>query len=92
LHVIRQATLVATFETTRLRYFLDMLMAERSPLMLVGGSGCGKSLLVSDRLAALPETHIVANVPFNYYTTAGMSEEIFTSNRKLLYDFFFRIN
>ncbi|KAF4517247.1 hypothetical protein B566_EDAN011631, partial [Ephemera danica] len=70
------ATLVATSETTRLRYFMDLLMAERTPLMLVGGSGCGKSLLVSDRLAALPESHLVANVPFNYYTTAEMLQKV----------------
>jgi len=65
------STLVATTETTRLRFFVDLLMAERHPVILVGGAGCGKSVLVNDRLAALSENFMVTNVPFNYYTTSG---------------------
>lgn len=67
------STLVATNETTRLRYFLDLLMTDRHPVILVGGAGCGKSVLINDRLAALSESFVVANVPFNYYTTSGIA-------------------
>ncbi|XP_065334425.1 dynein beta chain, ciliary-like [Cloeon dipterum] len=70
------STLVATTETTRLRFFLDLLMADRHPVILVGGAGCGKSVLVNDRLAALSENFMVANVPFNYYTTSEMLQKI----------------
>ena len=40
--------------------------------MLVGNAGCGKSLLVSDTLKKLSGDYMVANVPFNYYTTPAM--------------------
>lgn len=39
--------------------------------MLVGGAGCGKSVIVADKLDSLPDSFNVANVPFNYYTTSG---------------------
>lgn len=40
-----QATLVPTSETTRIRYFLDLLVAKKRPVMLVGGAGLGKTVL-----------------------------------------------
>lgn len=40
--------------------------------MLVGNAGVGKTILVSDKLAKLPEEYMVAKVPFNYYTTSAM--------------------
>ncbi|XP_059474542.1 dynein beta chain, ciliary-like isoform X3 [Neocloeon triangulifer] len=70
------STLVATPETTRLAYFLDLLLARRHPVALVGAAGVGKSVLVNDRLAALPDHYLVANVPFNYYTTSEMLQKI----------------
>lgn len=39
-----QSTLVPTADTTRLRYFMDMLIEENHPVMLIGGSGTGKSV------------------------------------------------
>lgn len=46
-----QAVLVHTGETMRYRYFLDLLMASRRPVMLVGSAGCGKTILINDKLA-----------------------------------------
>eukprot|EP00731_Ephydatia_muelleri_P012058 Em0006g952a len=45
-----QSVIVHTAETTRLRYFLDLLMANRRPVMLVGGAGCGKTIMINDKV------------------------------------------
>ena len=44
-----QATMVPTSETTRIRFFMDMLMDKRKPVMLVGNAGSGKTVLIQDR-------------------------------------------
>jgi dynein heavy chain, axonemal len=46
-----QAVLVPTFETIRIRYFMDLLMERKHPVMLVGNAGCGKTVLVNEKLA-----------------------------------------
>lgn len=66
-----QATLVNTAETTRVRFFLDLLTDKRKPVMLVGGAGSGKSVLIAEKLGSLPDNYAVTNVPFNFYTTSG---------------------
>jgi len=66
-----QATLVNTSESIRVRFFLDLLMEQRHPVMLVGNAGVGKTVLVCDKLSSLSENYAVANVPFNFYTTSG---------------------
>ncbi|KAL8567586.1 hypothetical protein ACOMHN_054399 [Nucella lapillus] len=71
-----QAALVPTIETTRIRYFMDMLLAKGSPVMLVGLAGTGKTVLMQDKLTALGEAWTVANVPFNFYTTSEMLQVI----------------
>uniref|UniRef100_A0A8C9JNR1 Dynein axonemal heavy chain 17 n=1 Tax=Panthera tigris altaica TaxID=74533 RepID=A0A8C9JNR1_PANTA len=45
-----QASLVHTTETTRIRYFMDLLMEKSWPVMLVGNAGTGKSVLMGDKL------------------------------------------
>ncbi|XP_071813348.1 dynein beta chain, ciliary-like isoform X2 [Apostichopus japonicus] len=71
-----QAVLVHTAETTRLRFFMDMLMARGRPVMLVGNAGLGKSVLVGDKLLGLNDDYMVTNVPFNYYTTSAMLQGV----------------
>ena len=72
-----QAVLVHTAETTRVRYFMDLLMEKRRPVMLVGNAGTGKTVLVGDKFASLDADEImVANVPFNYYTTSAMLQNV----------------
>lgn len=46
-------------------------MKKRVPVMLVGGAGSGKSVIMTDKLADLPDNYSIANVPFNFYTTSG---------------------
>lgn len=72
-----QAVLVHTQETIRVRYFMDLLMVNRRPIMLVGSAGTGKTVLVGDKFAAMdPDNVIVTNVPFNYYTTSAMLQAV----------------
>ncbi|XP_008293045.1 dynein heavy chain 11, axonemal [Stegastes partitus] len=67
-----QAVLVHTAETVRLRYFMDLLLERRQPVMLVGNAGVGKTALVKNKLGCLPESYMTTKVPFNYYTTSLM--------------------
>ncbi|KAK3733203.1 hypothetical protein QZH41_019685, partial [Actinostola sp. cb2023] len=72
-----QAVLVHTAETTRVRFFMDLLMAKRRPVMLVGSAGTGKTVLVNDYFQSLdPDVSLVGNVPFNYYTTSAMLQSV----------------
>ncbi|XP_070187600.1 dynein beta chain, ciliary-like isoform X2 [Littorina saxatilis] len=71
-----QAALVHTSETTRVRYFLDMLIEKRRPVMLVGNAGAGKTVLMQDKLAALSDEFMIGNVPFNFYTTSEMLQRV----------------
>lgn len=72
-----QAVLVHTQETIRVRYFMDLLMENRRPIMLVGSAGTGKTVLVGDKFAAMdPDNVMVTNVPFNYYTTSAMLQSV----------------
>ncbi|XP_038207715.1 dynein beta chain, ciliary [Zerene cesonia] len=71
-----QAVLVPTAETIRIRFFLDLLMKNRHPVMLVGGAGCGKTVLVNEKLQSLPENYAIQSIPFNFYTTSEMLQKI----------------
>ncbi|KAJ8966353.1 hypothetical protein NQ317_001278, partial [Molorchus minor] len=72
-----QAVLVHTSESIRIRYFLNLLMDKRKPVMLVGNAGCGKTVLVSDKFASLSDNYIVTTIPFNFYTTSEMLQKNF---------------
>ncbi|KAG7460463.1 dynein heavy chain 11, axonemal-like isoform X1, partial [Solea senegalensis] len=71
-----QAVLVHTAETVRLRYFMDLLLERRQPMMLVGNAGVGKTALVRNKLDSLPESYMTTKVPFNYYTSSLMLQGI----------------
>uniref|UniRef100_A0A8P0S8H0 Dynein axonemal heavy chain 11 n=1 Tax=Canis lupus familiaris TaxID=9615 RepID=A0A8P0S8H0_CANLF len=71
-----QRVVVHTTETTRLRYFVELLLEKGQPLMLVGNAGVGKTAFVGDTLASLSEDYIVTRVPFNYYTTSAALQRI----------------
>ena len=69
--------LVNTTETVRFRYFLDLLMANRRPVMLVSNAGCGKTVLINDKLSeySADET-LVTTIPLNYYTNSLMLQQV----------------
>lgn len=46
-------------------------MEKRKPVMLVGGAGSGKSVIINEKLNSLSDNFAVTNVPFNFYTTSG---------------------
>lgn len=71
-----QAVLVYTAESIRIRYLLDLLTAEKHPVMLVGTAGCGKTVLVAEKLSQLPDNYSVSNIPFNFYTSSEMLQKI----------------
>ncbi|XP_024875279.1 dynein beta chain, ciliary [Temnothorax curvispinosus] len=71
-----QAVLVYTSECIRIKYFLDLLMPEKHPVMLVGTAGCGKTVLIAEKLLQLSENYAVSNVPFNFYTSSEMLQKI----------------
>lgn len=51
-------------------------MAHSRPVMLVGGAGCGKTVLVNNKLDSLQETTMVTTIPFNHYTTSLMLQGV----------------
>lgn len=65
-----------TPETARIRYFLDLLVTAGRPVMLVGGAGTGKTVLVQYLLRDLGEEFLVVNAPLNYHTTSEMLQRI----------------
>ncbi|XP_060520898.1 dynein beta chain, ciliary-like [Cylas formicarius] len=71
-----QATLVNTAETSRIRFFVDRLVAMKVPVMLVGPAGSGKTVIIQEKLNSLEDTYAVTNVPFNFYTTSEMFQKI----------------
>ncbi|TGZ69565.1 hypothetical protein CRM22_003672 [Opisthorchis felineus] len=71
-----QATLVPTSETVRIRYFLEHLLDQRRPVMLAGNAGTGKTVLVQNTLSGFTEDVMIANVPFNFYTTSEMLQRV----------------
>ena len=72
-----QAALVNTHETTRLRYFMDLLVEKGQALMLVGSAGCGKTVLVKDKLASMSvDDWVKVNVSLNFYSSSEMLQAI----------------
>ncbi len=44
--------------------------------MLVGGAGCGKTVLVNDKLNSIREETLITTIPFNHYTTSLMLQGV----------------
>ncbi|KAM7123899.1 LOW QUALITY PROTEIN: dynein axonemal heavy chain 11 [Ciconia maguari] len=77
-----QAIFAHASETTRLKYFVDLLLTKSKPVMLVGNAGVGKTAFVGDRLAALSEDYLLANIPLNYYTTSAVLQKMLEKERE----------
>ncbi|XP_023241581.1 dynein beta chain, ciliary-like isoform X1 [Centruroides sculpturatus] len=71
-----QNALVHTIETTRIRFFLDLLMHRQHPVMLVGNTGSGKTVLINEKLEDLSDDYMVIKIPFNFYTTSEMLQKV----------------
>ncbi|CAF5182211.1 unnamed protein product [Rotaria magnacalcarata] len=55
---------------------MDLLLEKGWPIMLVGNAGCGKTVLINDKLGSLNEDWLAVSVPFNFYTTSDMLQSI----------------
>jgi len=63
------AAMVHTAETTRVRFFVDMLVQIGKPVMFVGAPGTGKTALVLDKLNNMnPDEWVIVNTGFNHYS------------------------
>ena len=71
-----QACLVHNEETIRIKFFIDMLIERRMPVMLIGPAGSGKTLMLNEKLGHLDEDWLIAGVPFNFYYSAEMTQKI----------------
>ncbi|KAI8425202.1 hypothetical protein MSG28_007025 [Choristoneura fumiferana] len=71
-----QSLLVSTSETTRIRFFMDLLIPKQKPVMLVGSAGSGKTVSVAAKLNALSDSYAITNVPLNFYTTSEMIQKV----------------
>ncbi|KAM6142342.1 LOW QUALITY PROTEIN: dynein axonemal heavy chain 11 [Phoenicopterus ruber ruber] len=79
-----QAIFVHTSETACLKYFIDLLLTKGKPVILVGNAGVGKTVFVGDRLAALSEDYLLANIPLNHYTTSAVLQSKFHTDARNL--------
>ncbi|MEW5298846.1 MAG: hypothetical protein WDW36_001923 [Sanguina aurantia] len=70
---------VPTAETSSLRFFLDMMVDLRKPIMFVGGAGVGKTQLVKGKLGVLPEEIISLAISFNYFTDVISFQKVLES-------------
>jgi dynein heavy chain, axonemal len=70
---------VPTAETSSLRYFLDMMIDMRKPIMFVGGAGVGKTQLVKGKLGGLSEDMLSLAISFNYFTDVISFQKIMES-------------
>ncbi|XP_045527512.1 dynein beta chain, ciliary-like [Pieris brassicae] len=71
-----QSCLVSTSETTRIRFFMDLLIAKQKPVMLVGSAGSGKTVSVAAKLNSLSDSFAITNAPLNFYTTSEMIQKV----------------
>ncbi|GKT34970.1 Dynein beta chain, ciliary, partial [Aduncisulcus paluster] len=72
-----QATFVPTATTTRLSYIIDLMLNAGFPVLLAGPAGSGKTGILKNRLAQLPEEkfkNVVINL--NYFTTTMQLQTI----------------
>ena len=71
-----QACLVHNSETIRIRFLMDILIESKFPVMLIGLAGSGKTLMMNEKLGQMNEDFLIANVPFNFYYSAELTQKI----------------
>ncbi|XP_055373642.1 dynein beta chain, ciliary isoform X2 [Condylostylus longicornis] len=94
-----QNVLVPTIETCRLTYFVKKLLKKHHPVMLVGGSGCGKYSIYREIFNSYDGRIDIRTANFNYYTNSDIFQKILdyplekksgrfyapTGNKRLIY-------
>ncbi|XP_022171452.1 dynein heavy chain 3, axonemal-like isoform X1 [Myzus persicae] len=72
--------IIETDETAKQHYFLQILLKNEIPLLFVGPTGTGKSVIVLDYLINLPKEKFLSNVlNFSAWTAANTVQDIIIS-------------
>ena len=72
---------VPTAETVAIQYWLSSLVSREFPIMLAGGSGCGKTQLVNSLLGSQdPEVRSSVTINFNFFTNASILQNMMEAN------------
>lgn len=69
-----QMVLVDNEETIRLKYFIELLVRAKRYAMLVGSAGCGKTVIMNDKLKQLGDDYSVGSITLNFYTGSEMMQ------------------
>eukprot|EP01062_Namystynia_karyoxenos_P024171 TRINITY_DN1939_c0_g6_i1.p1 TRINITY_DN1939_c0_g6~~TRINITY_DN1939_c0_g6_i1.p1 ORF type:complete len:4792 (+),score=1866.14 TRINITY_DN1939_c0_g6_i1:876-14378(+) len=76
-----KSLLIPTTTTLSIDFILDLILPRGHPIMLVGDSGVGKTLMLRERVRHLPEQYGFQEINFNYFTDAATLQR--TLERKL---------
>jgi dynein heavy chain len=68
--------IVPTVDTLRNSYIVDMFVKQKKNVMLVGGTGTGKTILAMSILKDLPDTHSQLVVNFSAATNSLSVQDI----------------
>lgn len=72
--------IIETEKTAKQHYFLQILLKNEIPLLFVGPTGTGKSVIVLDYLKHLPKEKYLANIlNFSAQTVANTVQDIIIS-------------
>jgi dynein heavy chain len=73
--------MVSTEETACVQYFMDLLVQNGKPFLLVGNAGTGKTKLIQQRLHSM-DTNLMTSttINFNYYTDSMTLQNIMEAN------------
>lgn len=82
--------IINTVETERIRYLLRLFVNNGLPLLLVGPTGTGKSVIINSFLLEQPkEKYMICNINFSAQTSANQTQDIISSKLERCIHFFF---
>lgn len=66
------SSLFPTAQVTCLKYFMNLFVTKKQPILLIGSSGSGKTTLVKEVLRNLPEDcYVTQTIPMHHYMTSN---------------------
>ncbi|XP_048589777.1 dynein axonemal heavy chain 3-like isoform X2 [Nematostella vectensis] len=69
--------MIATTETVRQQYFLELMITHEKPLLLVGPTGTGKTAITNHYVLKMPSDGYIANfMNFSAQTTANQTQDL----------------
>ncbi|XP_041639844.1 dynein heavy chain 1, axonemal [Cheilinus undulatus] len=72
--------IVPTADTVRMSFLMDMLLANKKPVLCIGPTGTGKTLTMSDKLLRnMPEEYITHFLMFSARTSANQTQDYIDS-------------